>query len=92
MLGDSRLPTVLATLEQVKQGFEIKPEKNVKLTAINGQPVTKLLVPLQAGSYRLDFKGTYQEKESLPPKPFAHTVRVRLTSAAPAPARSVPPK
>lgn len=92
VLGDSRLPTVLATLEQVKQGFEIKPEKNVKLTAINGQPVTKLLVPLQAGSYRLDFKGTYQEKESLPPKPFLHTVRVRLTSAAPAPARSVPPK
>lgn len=83
VLPETRLPVTLATLELVKGGLEIKCEKDVKLTSINGQPPSRPVLPLQAGTYRMEFKGHYREKESLPPKPFTHTVRVRLSPVTP---------
>lgn len=84
ILPETRLPSVLATLELQKNSIEIKPERDVKLISINGKPVSKSVVALQAGTYRLEFKGQYREKESLPPKPFTHTVRLRISPATPA--------
>lgn len=90
VLAETRLPGVLATLEVQKNNIEIKAERDVKLISINGQPVSKPTVTLEPGTYRLEFKGQYREKESLPPKPFTHTVRLRVSPPAstPAPAQS----
>lgn len=92
VLAEGQLPTVLARFVIGRKDLEIKLDKNVRLGAIDGKEATTASLPLRAGVYRLDFKGTYQDKESLPPKPFTTTVRIRLSSAPATPGAAPSPR
>ncbi|WP_034336407.1 hypothetical protein [Deinococcus misasensis] len=79
LIPDKNLPSDLAQLERTPEGILIKVMDGVKLHSIDGQPVQKPVLPLKVGLYRIELRGQFQEKSTLPPRPFQHELKVRIS-------------
>lgn len=82
LISEKNIPSDLAQLEWDRDGILIKVADGVKLHSIDGQPPQKPLIPLREGLYRIELRGQYQEKSTLPPRPFQQELKIRIRPQA----------